>query len=200
VQSKHLVTVGYQTRCGIDGLRSYLGIRCSSDTVSASCSHCSYTSKAAFDNPNPTLTITPLQFEAEGAMVLLLGLVLNSRPFPASDLQVSSMLSPLQASVVWLGCTAVWPVLLSEVANSWWGTKSTLPILHAAGVPSGWTATQWQELVVTVAHYGGSPLVVAAVSITRSCAVGILTYQQVGIVLYALFKNPQQNSIQKRKL
>lgn len=58
-----------------------------------------------------------------------------------------------------------WPVLLSEVANSWWGTKAALPILYAAGVPNGWTATQWQEFIVTAAHYGGGPILVTAVSL-----------------------------------
>ncbi|KAF4634132.1 hypothetical protein G7Y89_g3985 [Cudoniella acicularis] len=93
-------------------------------------------------------------------MVLLVGLVLNSNPFAKSNISVASTLSSLQSKIMLLGYVAVWLVLLSKVANSW-GTKATLPILYAAGVPSDWAATQWQEFVVLVAHYRGSPVVVA---------------------------------------
>jgi hypothetical protein len=73
-----------------------------------------------------------------------------------------------------------WLILLSKVANSWWGTKATLPILYAAGVPSDWAATHWQEFEVLVAHYGGSPAVVAPVSVPLlSTMVLVLTKLQM---------------------
>ncbi len=74
-------------------------------------------------------------------MVLIVGLLLNSEVHGKPGIKMASVLSPLQAAIVQVGCVAVWPVILSEVANSWWGTKSTLPILYAAGVPGEWTAT-----------------------------------------------------------
>lgn len=97
-------------------------------------------------------------------MILLVGLLLNAKIFPSSNKSLASTLSSLQSKLVLWGCIVCWPVILTEVANSWWGTKGAMPILHAAGVPSTWNAKQWQELVVTVAHFGGAPLMVAGVS------------------------------------
>jgi hypothetical protein len=98
-------------------------------------------------------------------MVLLVGLLLNSAPFPKFDVKLASTLSLLQSRLVLIGCAATWPVILSEVANSWWGTKDALVLLHAAGTPTGWTAKQWQESVVTAAHYGGAPFMLIGVSV-----------------------------------
>jgi hypothetical protein len=97
-------------------------------------------------------------------MVLLMGMLLNSAPFPNTSIKLASTMSLLQSRIVLIGCMAVWPVILSEVANSWWGTKDALPILYASGVPTGWNAQQWQEFVVTAAHYGGGPVFVFSVS------------------------------------
>jgi hypothetical protein len=97
-------------------------------------------------------------------MVLLTGVLLTSKPFPKSDITLASTLFPFQSKVVLVGCMGTWPVILSEVANSWWGTKGALPIVYAAGVPTGWDAKQWQEFVVTAAHFGGAPVMVGAVS------------------------------------
>ncbi|KAJ3047957.1 hypothetical protein HK097_011019 [Rhizophlyctis rosea] len=134
--------------------------------------------------PFPRLALTAhIQFQAEGAMILLAGLLLNSKPFPKSDVQVASTLSALQARLVRIGAIMVWPILLSEVANAWWGTKATLPLLYAAGVPSHWTAEEWQELVLAVTHYGGSPFIVLA----------------MGILLFSLFKGPKIDAASKIK-
>jgi hypothetical protein len=57
---------------------------------------------------------------------------------------------------VWL----TWSMLLSEVANSWWGTTGILPIAAAQAGARGGEA--WQELVVKLAHIGAAAGMVAA--------------------------------------
>ncbi|KAJ3042397.1 hypothetical protein HDV00_007353 [Rhizophlyctis rosea] len=134
--------------------------------------------------PLPRLALTAhVQFLSEGALVLLVGLLLASKPFPHSDRKLASTFSSLQARIVHLGCIAVWPVILSEVANSWWGTKNALPMLYAAGVKEEWSAKEWQELVLVVTHFGGAPFMVGG----------------MGIVLLALFKQPKLDVGAKRK-
>ena len=57
---------------------------------------------------------------------------------------------------VWL----MWAMALSEVANAWWGTRQTLPIVAGQAGASG--GAPWQELIVTATHMGaGLGLIVA---------------------------------------
>jgi hypothetical protein len=54
---------------------------------------------------------------------------------------------------VWVMLVATWltwTMAMSEVANSWWGTKQTLPIAASQAVATG--GESWQELVVTLTH------------------------------------------------
>lgn len=46
-------------------------------------------------------------------------------------------LSRGQCWTVWAGMVAVWPTLLSECANAWWGTKDLLPIVSGMRVGEG---------------------------------------------------------------
>jgi (hydroxyamino)benzene mutase len=80
--------------------------------------------------PFPKLALTAhIQFMAEGSMVLLAGFLTEK-----TDLMT---LSRGQCWTVWAGMVAVWPTLLSEVANAWWGTKDLLPIVSGMRVGKG---------------------------------------------------------------
>jgi hypothetical protein len=72
--------------------------------------------------PYPRLALTAhIQFMAEGAMVLLIGLVL---------LQTSIIsISARQCRIVYWGLAGVWVVTVAECVNSFWGTKEFLPIV-----------------------------------------------------------------------
>jgi hypothetical protein len=51
-----------------------------------------------------------------------------------------------------------WPVMLTEMANAWWGTRQMLPI--AAGQASAPGAAAWQEGLVTAAHVIGAVVLI----------------------------------------
>lgn len=57
----------------------------------------------------------------EGMMILLSGMLVEK-----TDLV---KLSETQATIIWAGMVGVWPVLLTECANAWWGTNGILPIV-----------------------------------------------------------------------
>jgi (hydroxyamino)benzene mutase len=88
-------------------------------------------------------------------------------------------LSETQCWIVWLGMVSVWPTLLTEVANAWWGTKDLLPIVglrlpfgarmielisagKAAEKAGATGALPWQEFVLTAAHIPSGVGTVAA--------------------------------------
>jgi (hydroxyamino)benzene mutase len=60
----------------------------------------------------------------------------------------------------------IWPVMLTEMANAWWGTRQMLPIAASqAGAPG---AAAWQEGLVTATHgIGAIVLIVYWASILR---------------------------------
>ena len=105
----------------------------------------------------PRLGLTAhIQFAVEGTMVVAAGLLLNSRPFTAtdntsSDKRVVDYLRPWQRRVVHWGVAGIWVTLLSEVANAWWGTQGVLTLAHQAAGLEG-PAAAWMERVVEVAH------------------------------------------------
>jgi hypothetical protein len=83
-------------------------------------------------------------------MFLVAGLVISHLPFVANG-----MASRILVSAPWL----TWLVMLSEMANGWWGTTKMLPITAAPAGASG--AAGWQEGVVTAAHLFGAVLLIA---------------------------------------
>jgi hydroxylaminobenzene mutase len=102
--------------------------------------------------PYPRLALTAhVEFEENGVLFIVLAILLLSLPHRVGRKSVWVMLLS-----VWL----TWLLILSEVANAWWGTTQILPIAaHQAGA-SG--AAPWQELIVTLAHIvGGLVLIVA---------------------------------------
>lgn len=92
--------------------------------------------------PHPRLALgAHIQFVTNGMLFMVLGIVLLSVPL---DVGIKSIRAMVVAA--WL----TWTMALSEVANSWWGTKQTLSIAASqAGAPGG---APWQELLVTLTH------------------------------------------------
>ena len=80
--------------------------------------------------PHPRLALgAHIQFVTNGMLFMVLGIVLLSVPL---DVGIKSIRAMVVAA--WL----TWTMALSEVANSWWGTKQTLSIAASqAGAPGG---------------------------------------------------------------
>lgn len=100
----------------------------------------------------PRLALTAhIQFEGNGLLVIVAAVLLLKLPHAAGRITVGAMLL-----AVWL----VWIMMISEVANSWWGTTQILPIAaHQAGATGG---TPAQELFVKLAHIiAGLAIIVA---------------------------------------
>ena|SRR5947207_1369310 len=82
------------------------------------------------NTPFPRLALTAhIQCTVTAMMILCAGMLVEK-----TDLV---KLSETQATIVWTGLVAAWPVLLSECANAWWGTNEMLPL-----VSLGWP---WNE-------------------------------------------------------
>ncbi len=115
-------------------------------------------------SPFPRLALgAHIQLTAHGVMFLVAGLVIVH--LPTADGGVS-------AKILIAGPWLTWPVMLTEMANGWWGARNTLPI--AAGQAGAAGAEAWQEAIVTVAHLIG--------------AVVLLVYW--GVILAGLFRKP----------
>jgi hydroxylaminobenzene mutase len=102
--------------------------------------------------PHPRLALgAHIQFMTNGMLFLILAIALLSLPHRVGIKSVAVMVVS-----AWL----TWTMALSEVANSWWGTRQVLPIAAAqAGVPGG---LPWQELIVTLTHLAaGVGLIIA---------------------------------------
>jgi hydroxylaminobenzene mutase len=102
--------------------------------------------------PYPRLALTAhIQFEDSGILFIVLGVLLLTLPHRVGSKSVWVMLL-----AVWLN----WLVVLSEVANAWWGTNQILPIAAQQAGASGGLA--WQELILKLTHIiGGLALIVA---------------------------------------
>ncbi len=96
-------------------------------------------------------------------MFLVAGLVISHLPLAAHGLAFRILVS-----APWL----TWLVMLSEMANGWWGTTKMLPIAAAQAGASG--AAVWQEGIVTAAHLLG--------------ALVLIVYW--GVILVGLFRKP----------
>src|SRR5262245_42188620 len=69
-------------------------------------------------------------------------------------LQVGLGAGRVAGGILAAGPWLTWPVMLSEMANAWWGTKNTLPIAAQQAGAAGGAA--WQEGIVTAAHAVGA--------------------------------------------
>ena len=89
--------------------------------------------------PYPRLALgAHLQFETNGLLFVVLGILLLKLPHHVGEKAVAVMVVS-----AWL----TWLMALSEVANAWWGASQMLPI---AAKQAG--AAPWQELVVKLCH------------------------------------------------
>ncbi len=102
--------------------------------------------------PYPRLALVAhTEFEVNGMLVLILALIL---------LKLPNRVGPKSIAVIVLSVWLVWLMLLSEVANSWWGATQILPIAAAQAGATGGTPAQ--ELIVKLAHIiAGLGLIVA---------------------------------------
>ena len=96
--------------------------------------------------PFPRLALgAHVQLTAHGVMFLVGGLVISHLSFAEKGVA-----SKILVAVPWL----TWLVMLSEMANGWWGTAKMLPIAAAQAGATG--AAGWQEGLVTAAHLLGA--------------------------------------------
>ena len=102
--------------------------------------------------PLPRLALVAhIQFMVNGLLVIAMAVLLLSLPH-----RVGSKSLGVMVLSAWL----IWPMLLSQVANAWWGTKEVLPIAAQQAGASG--GASWQELVMKLTHIAaGVALVVA---------------------------------------
>jgi hypothetical protein len=118
--------------------------------------------------PFPRLALTAhIQLTANGVMFLVAGLVI---------LHLPNAKAGVSARVLIAGPWLTWPVMLTEMANAWWGARNMLPIAAAQAGAAG--APAWQEGVVTVAHLVG--------------AVVLIVYW--GVILVGLFRKPAKGN------
>jgi (hydroxyamino)benzene mutase len=104
------------------------------------------------DTPHPRLALgAHIQFVSNGILFIVLATVLLAHRHSVGPKSIWVMLL-----AVWL----TWAMALSEVANSWWGTRQTLPIAARQAGATG--AEPWQEMVIQVTHMGaGLALIIA---------------------------------------
>ena len=102
-------------------------------------------------SPFPRLALgAHIQLTAHGIMFLVAGLVILHLQFGKGGISAKTL-----AAGPWL----TWPVMLTEMANGWWGAQKTLPI--AAGQAGAPGAEPWQETIVAVAHLIGAVVLIA---------------------------------------
>ena len=102
--------------------------------------------------PFPRLALgAHIQLSSNGMLLMVMATALLALPH---------RVGPRSVRVMVVTAWATWAMALSEVANSWWGTRQVLPIAAAqAGVPGG---LPWQELIVTLTHLAaGVGLIIA---------------------------------------
>ena len=119
---------------------------------------------AISSTPFPRLALgAHIQLTAHGIMFLVAGLVILHL-----QQRVGRVAAIILTGAPWL----TWPVMLSEMANAWWGTRKMLPIAAEQAGATG--AEAWQESVVMVAHLIG--------------AVGLIAFWSV--ILFELIRKP----------
>ena len=102
--------------------------------------------------PYPRLALgAHIQLVTNGMLLMVLATAL---------LAVPTRVGSKSVMVMQLAAFLTWAMALSEVGNSWWGTKGMLPIAASEAGASG--GASWQELVVTLAHLGAGFGLIAA--------------------------------------
>ena len=105
--------------------------------------------------PYPRLALgAHIQFETNGMLFIIMAMVL---------LNVSHTVGPKSAWVMLVAAWLTWLMVLSEVANAWWGTAEMLPISAKQANVTGGTA--WQELIVKLTHIAAGLCLIVAWSL-----------------------------------
>lgn len=86
-----------------------------------------------------------IQLTAHGVMFLAAGLLIAHLGLGAGKWQARILVA-----APWL----TWLLMLSEIANAWWGAHNILPVAAQQANAPG--AVAWQEGIVTAAHVGGA--------------------------------------------
>ena len=102
--------------------------------------------------PYPRLALgAHIQFELNGLLLIVMAALL---------LKFEHDVGPRSILVMRLSAWLTWAMALSEVANSWWGTSSILPLAaHQAGAVGG---LPWQETAITLTHVGAGLCLIVA--------------------------------------
>src|SRR6266571_6369176 len=88
--------------------------------------------------PHPRLALVAhIQLVTNGLLIIVMAALL---------LKLPHNVGPRSAGVILLAAWLVWPMALSEAANSWWGTTQMLPV--AAGQANATGGAAWQETIV----------------------------------------------------
>ena len=115
-------------------------------------------------SPFPRLALgAHIQLTVHGVMFLVAGLVILHLPFAKGGVSEKILIA---------GPWLTWPVMLTEMANGWWGALKTLPL--AASQAGALGAEPWQEAIVTVTHLIG--------------AIVLIIYW--GVIVAGLFRKP----------
>ena len=92
--------------------------------------------------PYPRLALVAhIQLTGNGLLFIVLAMLLLLLPNRVGTKSILVMLAS-----AWL----TWAMILSQVANAWWGTNQMLPIAAQQAGASG--GEPWQELIVKLAH------------------------------------------------
>jgi hydroxylaminobenzene mutase len=105
-----------------------------------------------------------IQLTAHGVMFLVAGLVMLHLPLAKGGWSEKVLIA---------GPWLTWPVMLTEMANGWWGARKTLPI--AAEQAGALGAEPWQETIITLSHLIG----------------GVVLIVYWGVIVAGLFRVPQ---------
>jgi hydroxylaminobenzene mutase len=102
--------------------------------------------------PHPRLALgAHIQFITNGILLITMAVIVLKLPHDVGR---------KSAWVMLLAAWLIWPMVLSEAANAWWGTTQMLPIAASQAGATGGSA--WHELVVTVTHAAAGLGLVAA--------------------------------------
>jgi hydroxylaminobenzene mutase len=102
--------------------------------------------------PYPRLALgAHIQLELNGLLLIVMAALL---------LKFDNDVGQRSIIVMRLSAWLTWPMALSEAANSWWGTKSILPLAaYQAGAAGG---LPWQEDAVALTHVAVGLCLIAA--------------------------------------
>ena len=110
--------------------------------------------------PYPRLAVgAHIQFESNGVLFVVLAILL---------LKLTHRVGNKAVWVIVVTAWLTWLMLLSEMANAWWGTNQMLPVAAKQAGAAG--AEPWQELAVKLCHLP------AGLGLILSCALLIIGF------------------------